>query len=185
MPNTGSEEILDLRIAAHAHYNGRIRPLRWFVAAIGLVLGVVFWAGILFHGLTTLGVLIGLVLLGYAVFAAFGLTMLLVAGPVEIRLAPESLQLVYPNNRVRVVPLDRGGTTIELSDLSASRALGRSAAGRGVAWLLRVDSGAPVALTPNAFNAVNRHLQLHGARVIYAGAIRGAPGSVVWRYATE
>lgn len=178
-------ECIDLRVAATSQYNNKTRPLRYFVAGIGLVLGSVFGIGVALRGLTLFDVEIGFALLAYAAFAAWALTRMLVLGPVEIRLSPESIQLVYSDRRTRAVPINRRGTTIELSDLSSSRVLGRPAAGRGVPRLLRVDSGDTIALTEEALGALNGYLQVRGFRTVYEGAISGAPGSHLWRYAVR
>lgn len=176
-------EEIDLRAAARLQYQKKTRPLRYLVSVIGIALGSLFVLGVVLQGVTPADGMIGAVLLIYAAFAGLALTRMLVRGPVELRLRPGWIELVYATSRVRSVPITRRGTTIELSDLSSSRILGRPAAGRGIAWLLRIDSGATIALTQEALAALNSYLRQSGIRAVYEGSITGAPGSHVWRYA--
>jgi hypothetical protein len=185
MSTTGTSKRFDLRSVSGEEYKRKVQPLRYFLGATAAAFVALLAAGLWIRGASALTESLGLVLLGYLLFVAFALTRLLTPGPVEIELGPSAIEIVYPNGKVRALPVHGKRTWIRLSDMSAATILGRPAAASGIPRLLRIDSGSPFALTDEALDALNTYLRGAGAQVIYDGSKVGVRGSHVWQYVLE
>jgi len=174
----------DLRGASDQMYAGRTRPLRLLLIGLAIVFTVGSIIALVRGGPSGTALALVGVSIGFLAFVPVAFRYLLVRGPVTLRLAPGRVELVEANGRIRTIPRAGRVLRVELTDLARSRVMGRPAAWGGGTWLLQVNGGSLVALTPEALSALRDFLPSVGLHVVYEGQYRGLAGSRVWKFAS-